>query len=80
MVGHAARKSRWPRLMISVQGEPCPDDVKALVKCLPQTQNEVVNRFRVWDHVNTEAVLQHDDEWVAVLRQSLLRADKLFDP
>ena len=40
----------------------CPSSVASLVRCLPQSDNFVHNRFVVWNEISTDGVLQHDDD------------------
>ena len=59
------RKSDYIREVVLVwnnQNASCPAEVAQLVRCFPQPDNFVHNRFRPWSHITTDAVLQHDDD------------------
>jgi len=59
------RKSDYVKEVVLVWNNvnaSCPASVASLVRCFPQSDNYVHNRFAVWSSITTDGVLQHDDD------------------
>ncbi|KEI36118.1 glycosyltransferase family 64 protein [Mixia osmundae IAM 14324] len=69
-IAHHLRKSNLIRDIIIAwnnQDHPCPASLQHLATCVQQESNLVHNRFRVWQHVATDAVLHYDDDLIIPL-------------
>ena len=64
------RKSDYVEEIVLVwnnQNASCPESISSLVRCFQQPDNYVHNRFRPWNEIRTDAVLQHDDDIIVPL-------------
>ncbi|KEI39460.1 glycosyltransferase family 64 protein [Mixia osmundae IAM 14324] len=69
-IAHHLRESNLIRDIIIAwnnQDHPCPASLQHLAICVQQESNLVHNRFKVWQHVVTDAVLHYDDDIIIPL-------------